>query len=247
MLAVSDRLRELVAAGRNVAVLTGAGMSAESGVPTFRGAGGFWENESFEELATPQGFARDPGKVWRWYEERRRGVAACAPNAGHRALAAYQARHPGVRLITQNIDGLHQTAGSRDVVELHGALFRVRCTRERTAREDRRVPLPEVPPRCTCGALLRPDIVWFGEELPQAALEAAFGAARKAALFLVIGTSAVVYPAAGLPAVAAGAGAWVVEINTEPTAITDQMSEVLRGPAAVVLPDLLGTSPAASG
>jgi NAD-dependent protein deacetylase/lipoamidase len=247
MIAVSDRLRDLLAAGRNVAVLTGAGMSAESGVPTFRGAGGFWENESLEDLATPQGFARDPGKVWRWYEERRKGVAACAPNAGHRALAAYQDRNPGLRLITQNIDGLHQAAGSSDVVELHGALFRVRCTRERTAREDRRVPLPEVPPRCSCGALLRPDIVWFGEELPQAALETAFGAARQAALFLVIGTSAVVYPAAGLPAVAAGAGAWVVEINTEPTAITDQVDEVLRGPAAVVLPDLLGASPAISG
>src|SRR5262245_12133282 len=247
MLRVSDRLRDLVAAGRNVAVLTGAGMSAGSGGPTFRGAGGFREDEAFEGPAATEGFARDPGKVWRWYEERRKGVAACAPNAGHRALADYQARHPGLRVITQNIDGLHQAAGSRDVVELHGALFRVRCTRERTAREDRRVPLPEIPPRCSCGALLRPDIVWFGEALPEAALGAAFGAARSAALFLVIGTSAVVYPAAGLPAVAAGAGAWVVEINTEPTAITEQVDEVLRGPAAAVLPALFGTAPAASG
>jgi NAD-dependent deacetylase len=247
MLAATDRLRKLVATGRNVAVLSGAGMSAESGVPTFRGPGGFWEDESFEELATPQGFARDPGKVWRWYEARRRGVAACAPNAGHRALADYEARHPGLRVITQNIDGLHQAAGSRNVVELHGALFRVRCTRDRTAREDRRVPLPEIPPRCACGALLRPDIVWFGEALPEDALEAAFAAARHAALFLVIGTSAVVYPAAGLPGIASGAGAWVVEINTEPTAITDQVDEVLRGPAAVILPDLLGAIPATSG
>jgi NAD-dependent deacetylase len=246
MLAVSARLRDLLAAGRDVAVLSGAGMSAESGVPTFRGQGGFWENESFEELATPEGFARDPAKVWRWYDERRRGVAACAPNAGHRALAEYQDRHPGTRVVTQNIDGLHQAAGSRDVVELHGALFRVRCTREGTAREDRRVPLPDIPPRCSCGALLRPDIVWFGEALPQEAMAAAFGAARRAALFLVIGTSAVVYPAAGLPAVASGAGAWVVEINPEPTAISGQVDEVLRGPAAVVLPVLLGAVPATS-
>jgi NAD-dependent deacetylase len=246
MIEVSARTRELIAAGRDVAVLTGAGMSAESGVPTFRGQGGFWENESFEELATPQGFARDPDKVWRWYDERRRGVAACAPNAGHRALAEYEARHPGMKLITQNIDGLHQAAGSRSVVELHGALFRVRCTRDGTAREDRRVPLPEIPPRCACGALLRPDIVWFGEAIPQPAIEAAFGAARRAALFLVIGTSAVVYPAAGLPAVASGAGAWVVEINPEPTAISDQVDEVLRGPAAVILPELLGAVPTTS-
>jgi len=246
MLEVSNRTRDLIAAGRDVAILTGAGISAESGVPTFRGPGGVWENESIMELATPQGFARNPDKVWRWYEERRRGVSACAPNAGHRALADYEARHPGVTLITQNIDGLHQAAGSRNVVELHGALFRVRCTRDGTAHEDRRVPLPEVPPRCACGALLRPDIVWFGEALPQQALETAFGAARRATLFLVIGTSAVVYPAAGLPAVASGAGAWVVEINPEPTAISDQVDEVLRGPAAVVLPGLLGAVAATS-
>ena len=246
MLEVSARTRELITAGRDVAVLTGAGMSAESGVPTFRGQGGFWENESFEELATPRGFARDPDKIWRWYDARRQGVAGCAPNAGHRALAGYEARHPGLRVITQNIDGLHQAAGSREVVELHGALFRVRCTREGTVREDRRVPLPEIPPRCSCGALLRPDIVWFGEPLPVQAVEAAYGAARRALLFLVIGTSAVVYPAAGLPAVASEAGARVVEINPEPTAISDQVDEVLRGPAAVILPELLGAAPATS-
>jgi NAD-dependent deacetylase len=243
MLEVSTRLRELVAAGRDVAVLSGAGISAESGVPTFRGQGGFWENESFEDLATPGGFARDPEKVWRWYDARRRQVAGCAPNAGHRALAAYEARRPGLTVITQNIDGLHQAAGSRNVVELHGALFRVRCTRDGTPREDRRVPLPGIPPRCECGALLRPDIVWFGEPLPEEAIEAAFGAARRSTLFLVIGTSAVVYPAAGLPAIASAAGAWVVEINPEPTAISDQVDEVLRGPAAVVLPALLDAAP----
>jgi NAD-dependent protein deacetylase/lipoamidase len=239
----SARLRDLVARGRDVTVLTGAGMSAESGVPTFRGRGGFWENESVEDLATPQGFARDPVKVWRWYEARRRQVAMCAPNAGHRALAEYGARRDSLRVVTQNIDGLHQAAGSRDVIELHGALFRTRCTRDGTTRDDRRVPLPEIPPRCACGALLRPDVVWFGEMLPEDALRIAQRAAENAALFLVIGTSALVYPAAGLPAVASAAGAWVVEINPEPTPISAQVDEVLRGPAAVVLPGLLGTGP----
>jgi NAD-dependent deacetylase len=239
MLKISNRLRELVVRGQDVAVLTGAGMSAESGVPTFRGKDGFWETESVEELATPEGFARDPAKVWRWYEARRRQMASCVPNAGHRVLAEYEALHPGTRVITQNIDGLHQSAGSRNVVELHGALFRVRCVRDGTTTEDRRVPLPDIPPRCGCGALLRPDVVWFGEMLPPEAIAEAAGAAARAALFLVIGTSALVYPAAGLPAIASGAGAWVVEINPEPTPISETMDEVIRGPAAVVLPELM--------
>lgn len=236
----SDRLRELVARGRGVVVLTGAGMSAESGVPTFRGKDGFWENESLEELATPQGFSRDPARTWRWYDARRCQIAACAPNAAHRALAAFEARHPGTVVITQNIDGLHQAAGSRQVIELHGGIFRVRCVRHRTVLEDRRVPLPEIPPCCECGALLRPDVVWFGEMLPEEAISGAQDAARAASLFLVIGTSAVVYPAAALPALAADSGAMVVEINPEATPISGAMDEVIRGPASVILPDLLG-------
>lgn len=243
MLQASERLAGLVARGRDVVVLTGAGMSAESGVATFRGAGGLWENEPIENVATPQAFVRDPLKVWRFYEARREQVAACAPNDGHRALAAYAGRHPGLTVVTQNVDGLHQAAGSRDVVELHGALFRVRCTREGGAREDRRVPFPVLPPRCDCGAMLRPDVVWFGEALPEAEFARADRAARRAALFLVIGTSALVYPAAGLPAVASAAGAWVVEINPEPTPISDQVDEILRGPAGVILPALLAATP----
>ena len=240
----SQRLSELVAAGRGVVVLTGAGMSAESGVPTFRGKDGFWEKESVEDLATPQGFARDPAKVWRWYDERRRMIAACAPNEGHRALAAYEARHADLVLVTQNIDGLHAAAGSRRVLEVHGNIFRVRCVRDGETSEDRRVPLSVIPPSCRCGALLRPDVVWFGEMLPGRVIDEATTAAEAAALFLVIGTSAVVYPAAGLPAVAAAAGAWVVEINPESTPLSDQVNEVLRGKAAVLLPALLGGTPA---
>jgi len=223
-----------------VAALTGAGISAESGVPTFRSQGGFWESESVEDLATPAGFRRDPGRVWKWYDARRRQVAACAPNDGHLALARYEERHPDFTLVTQNVDGLHRLAGSRNVVALHGDLFRVRCTREGTAREDRRIPLPQIPPRCECGALLRPDVVWFGEPLPESEMAAAERAARSADLFFVIGTSALVYPAAGLPLLARERGAYLVELNVETTPLTALTDEAIQGPAAVVLPDLLG-------
>ena len=209
-------------------------------MPTFRGKDGFWEKESVQELATPGGFARDPDKVWRWYDARRTQIAACAPNAGHQSLARYEARHGGLTVVTQNIDGLHAAAGSRTVLELHGNIFRVRCAAEGTVAEDRRAPLPEIPPRCRCGGLLRPDVVWFGEMLPEGVMDDAAAAARSAAVFLVVGTSSVVYPAAGLPAVARASGAWVVEINPEPTPLSDDMDEVLRGTAALVLPELLG-------
>jgi NAD-dependent deacetylase len=239
--AITARLRELVARGGRVIALTGAGISAESGVPTFRGQDGFWERERVEELATPEGFARDPRRVWAWYDARRLQIAACAPNPGHRALARYEAAHPGFTLITQNVDGLHSIAGSRRIVALHGDIFRVRCTRDGTVREDRRVPLPEVPPRCSCGALLRPDVVWFGEMLPERELAEATDAARRADLFLAIGTSALVYPAAGLPEIARRGGAYLAEINIEPTPLSPLADEVIEGPAALVLPDLLRT------
>jgi len=241
MAAISARLLDLLARGRRVAALTGAGMSAESGVPTFRSAGGFWENESLEDLATPRGFARDPRRVWAWYDERRRQISACAPNAGHLALARFGRDRPGFRLITQNVDGLHASAGSAGVILLHGDLFRVRCTKEGTSREDRRVPLPEIPPRCACGAMLRPDVVWFGEVLPEGAMREATEAARRSEVFLSIGTSAVVYPAAALPEVAKRSGAYLVEINVEETPLSPLADEVILGPAAQVLPDLLGT------
>lgn len=240
MAAISARLRELVARGRRVVAFTGAGMSAESGIPTFRGQEGFWENESLEDLATPGGFARDPRRVWAWYDARRQQISRCAPNAGHLALGRYGKAHPDFRLITQNVDGLHQAAGSDRVIRLHGDIFRVRCTREGTSRDDRRVPLPEIPPRCECGALLRPDIVWFGEPLPEGAMQEATGAAARAELFLSIGTSAVVYPAASLPEIARRHGAFLVEINIEPTPLSPLADEVIQAPVAEVLPDLLG-------
>jgi len=237
----SPRLRELVARGRRVVALTGAGMSAESGVPTFRGQAGLWEDGTLEDLATPAGFARDPRRVWAWYDARRRQISRCAPNAGHHALARYAKMHPDLRLVTQNVDGLHAAAGSPRIIALHGDLFRVRCTRDGATREDRRAPLPEIPPRCSCGALLRPDVVWFGESLPEDAMEEATEASRAAELFLSIGTSAVVYPAAALPEIAKRNGAYLVEINIEETPMSSLADEVIRAPAAETLPVLLGT------
>jgi NAD-dependent deacetylase len=238
--AIRARLRDLVARAERVVALTGAGISAESGVPTFRGSDGLWEGRRVEDLATPEGFARDPRRVWEWYDARRRQLAGCVPNAAHLALARYQALHPGFTLVTQNVDGLHRAAGSRGVLCLHGDIFRVRCVAEGTEREDRRVPLPEIPPRCPCGALLRPGVVWFGEPLPEREMAEAAAAAGRADLFLSIGTSALVYPAAGLPAIARRRGAYLAEINVEPTPLSPLADEVISGPAAQVLPDLLG-------
>jgi NAD-dependent deacetylase len=239
----TSRLRDLIDRGERVVAFTGAGMSAESRIATFRGADGLWEQERLEDVATPEGFRRDPQRVWAWYDKRRVQVAAASPNPGHRALAGYEARHPDFTLVTQNIDGLHQAAGSRRVLCLHGQIFRVRCTGDDISREDRRVPLPEVPPRCECGALLRPDVVWFGEALPEDTMVDAVAAAREARLFLVIGTSSLVYPAASLPEIARRRGAYLVEINIEPTPLSPLADEVIQGPAAVVLPRLLGTDP----
>ncbi|MFQ6100108.1 MAG: NAD-dependent deacetylase [Anaerolineae bacterium] len=220
-----------------VAVLTGAGISAESGVPTFRGEGGLWRNFRPEQLATPGAFRRDPELVWEWYDWRRGLIGACVPNAAHETLAEMEAALPGFTLITQNVDGLHQAAGSRNVLELHGNLWRVRCTGCGKVSEDRRAPLPEIPPRCPeCAGLLRPDVVWFGESLPQEVLEAAWAAAARCWLMLVIGTSAVVQPAASLPLVALRNGAHLVEVNPAETPLSAHAHEVLRGPAAELLP-----------
>ncbi len=174
-------------------VFTGAGVSAESGIPTFRGAGGLWRNFRAEDLATPEAFARDPKLVWEWYEWRRGLIRDAQPNAAHRAIALL----PDALVVTQNVDGLHARAGSADVLELHGNIFRVRCLRESTV-ESAPDAFSEMPPRCQCGALLRPDVVWFGEMLPEGAIERAAREIRRADLLLVIGTSGVVQPAAGL-------------------------------------------------
>jgi NAD-dependent deacetylase len=220
-------------------VLTGSGISAESGVPTFREAQiGLWERFDPQELATPEAFERDPGLVWDWYAWRRKLVAQAAPNPGHLALAEIQDLAQNLTLVTQNVDGLHQRAGSRDVIELHGNIGRTKCTVEGTEVEE--YDEGGSPPTClSCGAPLRPDVVWFGEMLPPGALDAASEAARGADLFLSVGTSSLVYPAAALPYEALESGAALVEINPEETPLTPHADYVLRGPAGDVLPRLI--------
>ena len=235
----SEPLRSLLTAGAPVLVLTGAGVSAESGLATFRGPGGLWEGRPAGELATPQAFRSDPLEVWRFYDWRRTEAAGAEPNAGHHAIARFQQERPRVTLVTQNVDGLHQKAGSRDVVELHGSLWTVRCTRDGREREDRTAPLPALPPRCACGAMLRPGVVWFGESLPVDAFDRARRLAGEASLVFVVGTSSLVYPAAELPRLARANGAWVVEVNPERTALTPYVDEHLAGPAGRVLPEIL--------
>ncbi len=218
-----------------IVALTGAGVSAESGIPTFRGAGGLWREYRAQDLATPGAFARDPLLVWQWYDWRRGLVAAAEPNSAHRALAA----RPDILLVTQNVDGLHARAGSRDVITLHGDLWTLRCVDCGAERVDRTVPLPGLPPRCAaCGVLERPGVVWFGEPLPPDAWARAEAAARRADVFLVIGTSAQVYPAAGLAGLAKrDANARIVEVNPEPGEAGADL--VLRGNAGEILPALL--------
>lgn len=235
-------LRASLTPRTRVAALTGAGISAASGVPTFRGgAESLWENERPEDLATPGAFARDPARVWRWYDWRRTLIAGCSPNPAHTALALLDERTAGVTVVTQNVDGLHQRAGSRDVVEFHGSLWTVRCTACGREAHGGRAPLPPpLPPRCPdCGGSLRPGVVWFGEMIAPAALEAASAAASSCDLFLVIGTSGVVHPAAGLAQVAARAGARVVEFNLEAGAVAPWVDVFVPGGAETTLPLLL--------
>jgi NAD-dependent deacetylase len=234
-----DSVRQWLRDASSIAVLTGAGVSAESGVPTFRGNHGLWKQYRAEDLATPGAFARDPKLVWEWYDWRRSLIAQAKPNPGHYALAAAESRARKFTLITQNVDGLHELAGSRNVLRLHGSIWMLRCLECRREREDRSTPLPEIPPRCECGGMLRPGVVWFGELLPAQVWKDAEAAARQADLFLLIGTSAMVYPAAGLASMAKSSGARVVEINIEETGVSDSIDEFLQGPSGELLPQLI--------
>ncbi|MFQ5586825.1 MAG: NAD-dependent deacetylase [Thermodesulfobacteriota bacterium] len=235
-----EEVRKRLEEARSVAVLTGAGVSAESGVPTFRGEEGLWRNYRAEELATPQAFARDPALVWEWYNMRREALADIKPNPAHTALAALEGRVEDFTLITQNVDGLHAMGGSRNIVELHGNIWRVRCTGCGTVTENRDVPIA-IPPSCSdCGSLLRPHIVWFGEMLPDDAITAAYAALERCDMMLVIGTSGVVQPAASMASVAKGAGAYVVEVNIEETPNTTVVDRTIVGKAAEVVPLIVG-------
>lgn len=239
-----DDVVAALAAARAVVVLTGAGVSAESGVPTFRDAQrGLWADYDPEQLATPAGFARDPALVTRWYDERRVQCADVRPNPGHDALARleryYAERGRAFVLLTQNVDRLHQRAGSRQVVELHGTLWVWRCIVCGHEREETGGPFGEYPPRCGCGGLRRPGVVWFGELLPEAALARAWGALAACDVFLSLGTSAVVEPAASFVDLARAASARTVEINIEETPITDRVDFALRGKTGELLPRIV--------
>ena len=234
-----EAIRRSLRTGQIVA-FTGAGISAESHVPTFRGADGLWKNYSPERLATAEAFASDPRLVWEWYDWLRGLIHAAQPNPGHLALAELQQKNPGrFTLVTQNIDGLHEKAGSRDVVKLHGDIWRLRCTTCGREGRNEQVPMEHLPPLCRCGGTLRPAIVWFGEMLPEDSWMRAVDAAGRADVFVAIGTSAVVYPAAGLVRVARESGAQIVIVNPDPTP-ADQLAQwILRGPAGEILPRLI--------
>ncbi len=231
---------------RSVVILTGAGVSAESGIPTFRDTmEGLWASFDPQQLATPEAFARDPGLVTRWYDHRRLGCAACEPNPGHLALARMEreicALGGEFTLLTQNVDGLHRRAGSADPVELHGSVMTWRCseTGEAVTPPPPPAPWPGFPPKSPSGAPVRPDVVWFGEALPEEALERSFDALSSCDLLVSVGTSAVVYPAAGFIEVAVANGARTIEVNPKDTPMTPIVTWALRGPSAGILPLLV--------
>jgi NAD-dependent deacetylase len=239
------RAAALLRGASSVVVLTGAGISKDSGLPTFREArAGLWSKYRPEDLATPEAFARSPEVVWRWYAWRRELVRRAAPNAGHHAVAELQRRARRCLLVTQNVDGLHQRAGSRDVVELHGSIERIRCSACGHLPDS--IPPGEPPPCPRCGGWLRPDVVWFGEMLPADALQRATAAAARCDVLLSIGTSGLVYPAAGLVAVAAAAGAAVILVNPDAEACPPGALHLAAG-AAEALPPLLAAAWPAAG
>ncbi len=233
------RLKDKLAGAKSLVILTGAGISAESGVPTFRGKDGLWKQYQAMDLATPEAFNSDSRLVWEFYNWRRELLAPLKPNAAHEALVEWERRIPRFTLITQNIDGLHQFAGSRNVLELHGNIWWVRCNGCGVRYEDRTVPLPELPRCNACQGLLRPNVVWFGEILDSSILGSAFQAMETADVMMVIGTSGTVQPAASLGMAAKRAGAVVAEINLDPTPYTEAYDVSLTGKAGEIVPLLL--------
>ena len=234
-----DRLIERLDRAQQITVLTGAGVSVASGVPTFRGAGGLWRSYRAEDLATPDAFRRDPALVWEWYDWRRQIIASCAPNAAHEVLANWT-RSRRCTVLTQNVDDLHLRAGTEGLVRLHGSIWELACWDGCGTKpwRDERVPLPARPPACPhCGALARPAVVWFGESLEEGNVEAAMRACA-CDVFLTVGTSAIVYPAAGLMHQAKASGAFTAEINMDPTPASSSVDVALQGPAETLLPHI---------
>jgi len=238
MIDIAQDVIQKIAGAQRIAVLTGAGISAESGVPTFRGKGGIWNNLKPEELASMDAFLQNPEIVWQWYEHRRKIIGEVKPNAAHLTLAAMEKSNAFVGIATQNVDGLHHRAGSSNVHELHGNILRNRCNACGKLFNDVDISAAHKLPTCECGGRIRPDVVWFGEMLPQDVLEKAFDDARNADVYFSIGTAAVVFPAAQLPMHALQHGAFVLEINTEPTLLTPKVHLSCRGKAGEVLPEI---------
>jgi NAD-dependent deacetylase len=239
-LEIPQEIRERLRTARRAVAFSGAGVSKESGLDTFRGAGGLWERMRPEELATPEAFDEDPGKVWRWYAWRHRTAAGAQPNPAHAALVRWEELFPSFLLATQNVDGLHARAGSRSLVELHGTLLQAKCERC-GRRRDMGAAIaesPEEPPRCACGGRFRPAVVWFGENLDPDVLGRASREAARCDLFLTVGTSSTVYPAAGLIEQACRAGACVIEVNPEPTPFSRLVHLQIAVPAGEAVPRL---------
>lgn len=233
---ISPSLEHALEQARHVIVFTGAGVSAESGVPTFRSAGGLWDKYDPQQLATYEAFSQDADLVWSWYSWRRNTIRGVRPNPGHYAIAEIAGLFPRFTLITQNVDNLHQRAGSADVHELHGNIERSRCLGCGSFFQGDEAPPSDTVQTCSCGELIRPDVVWFGESLPAHELDFAQEAARDCDLLFTIGTAAAVYPAAMLPLIAQRSGAYVVEINPEPSSIAHEVSECIAGASGVVFP-----------
>lgn len=232
-------VKDKIASARSLAVLTGAGISADSGVPTFRGSDGLWRNFRAEDLASPEAFERDPRLVWEWYNWRRELIATKTPNPAHAAVVELERRCPDFWLITQNVDGLHRAAGSRQLSEIHGNIWKVRCTLCGEIEDNHEVPIQILPSCRQCRGLLRPHIVWFGESLSAGDLARCAAALQSCDVLLVIGTSGVVYPAAGFASLAKTAGAFVAEINPDPTRQSDIVDVALKGRAKEIVPLLL--------
>jgi NAD-dependent deacetylase len=236
-----DEVRERVREARRVVAFSGAGVSRESGLDTFRGAGGLWERMRPEEMATPQAFRADPAKVWQWYVWRWKTGSGAQPNPAHLALVRLERIFPSFTLVTQNVDGLHTRAGSRNLLELHGTVLRAHCSRCGRSRDmgEAIAESPEEPPVCSCGGMFRPSVVWFGEALPEGVLFRASEEASSCDLFLSVGTSSTVYPAAGLIDLAHQAGACLIEVNPEPTPFSGLMDLRLAAPAGEAVPALV--------
>jgi len=233
------KLKKILKNCKSIIVLTGAGVSAESGIPTFRGRGGLWKEYNAQDLATPQAFSRNPELVWKFYDYRRQIIGKADPNHAHITLAEWEKNFPDFHIVTQNIDGLHQRADSKNILEIHGNIWEAKCLKENRIFLFDQNPVKEFPPLCPeCKSLIRPNVVWFGENLPQNILNESFNIAERADLAFIIGTSSVVYPAAYIPHITKENGGKLVEINIEETPLTSKADLFFKGKAGEIMQEL---------